>query len=143
MTDTNQPIVIAGHVQGIGRPTKYKPEYCNDVVEWGKLGKSKAWICAELEIVDQTHRNWCDVYPDFLEAMKLAELKSQQWWEDCGQNATDGRPFNSPVWVKNVSSRFKDYREKTENTLQNADGSNIMDPIAAMMLQIDGKTRSV
>jgi hypothetical protein len=28
-------------------------------------------------------------------------------------------------------------------TLQNADGSNLMDPIALMMAQIDGKTRSI
>ena len=130
-----------------GRPTDYLPEYCDRVIEWGRLGKSKAWMCAELDITPQTMDNWCEANPDFLEAITRAVTHSQKWWEDAGQvGMMNGSGFNGNVWSKNVSNRFrKDWTDKTEtkNTLQNADGSNIMDPIAALLDSVVNKTRSV
>ena len=134
MTD----ITVSNH---FGRPTKYKPEFCNLVVEWGRQGKSKAWICAELEIVDQTYRNWCEVHPDFLEAMELSTKKAQQWWEDAGQNGMIGKSIDASIYSRSMAARFpNDWREsvKTENE------TNIKGDGLALLLQaIDGKTRSI
>ena len=125
MSDNPLPVVIAPHVQGMGRPTKYDPIYCDRVVEWGKLGKSKAWICAELDIARTTLDLWITTWPDFSYAMEISLVHSQRWWEDSGQNALDGKPFNSPVWQKNMASRFKDWREKTANEFSGPEGKPI------------------
>ena len=100
-----------------GRPTDYKPEYCESVVKWGKLGKSKAWLCAELMIVDQTMRNWCEQHPAFLEAMELSQKLSQQWWEDTGQNGMLSKSIDSSIYSRSMGARFPaDWREKSEQT---------------------------
>ena len=78
----DQAIVIPNDV---GRPSKYKPEYCQMVINWGKQGKSKAWMCGTLEVTRQTFENWAKEYPEFLDAMDIAMTTSQVWWEDTGQ----------------------------------------------------------
>jgi hypothetical protein len=108
MTD----VIIQSH---FGRPTKYKPEFCNLVVEYGKLGKSKAWICSELEIADNTMRTWCDEYPDFLQAMDVSQKYSQRWWEDAGQNGMLGKTIDASIWSRSMAARFpNDWRESNK-----------------------------
>jgi hypothetical protein len=100
------------------RPTDYKPEYCEKVVEWGQAGKSRAWICAELGVVRQTLKNWEAAHPDFLVAMERAKLAEQQWWEDAGQGGMVMPGFGSSVWSRSMAARFPDdWREKSEQDL--------------------------
>ena len=98
-----------------GRPSKYDPAFCQMVIEWGKQGKSKAWICAELEIVEQTLRNWMEAHPEFLASMEIASRKSQQWWEDKGQSGMESKSIDASIWSRSMAARFpNDWREKTE-----------------------------
>lgn len=91
-----------------GRPSDYDPSYCDDVVEYGKQGKSRAWIAAELGICRQTLANWEAAHPEFLDATTRARLFSQQWWEDAGQSGMTSDKFNATVWAKNMNCRFRD-----------------------------------
>jgi hypothetical protein len=104
--------------QKAGRPTKYLPKYCTQVIAWGKEGKSREWICANLDIVVQTMANWEAQHPEFLEAMELSLLQAQMWWEDAGQNGmTKDGPFNAAIWNRSMSARFpKSWRDKLEVT---------------------------
>lgn len=98
-----------------GRPSTYDPAYCESVLEYGRAGKSRAWIAAELDISRQTLANWEKTHPEFLDAMGRAELLSQQWWEDAGQMGMTAEKFNAPVWSRSMGARFqKDWREKSE-----------------------------
>lgn len=97
-----------------GRPTDYDPAYCDQVIEYGKQGKSRAWIAAKLDVVHQTLKNWEAVHPEFLEAMTRAAQFSQMWWEDAGQVGMVADKFNSSVWSRSMAARFpNDWREKT------------------------------
>lgn len=112
-----------------GRPSKYDPALCDIVIEWGKQGKSKAWICAELEVVDQTLRNWGEAHPEFLEAMEIALKKSQQWWEDKGQTGMVGKSIDGSIWSRSMAARFPhDWREKStvDNTHSGPEGGAIV-----------------
>jgi hypothetical protein len=91
-----------------GRPTDYREEFCENVVEWGRLGKSRAWIAAELGICRQTLANWEEAHPEFLDATTRAKLLSQRWWEDAGQDGMTSDKFNATVWAKNMNCRFRD-----------------------------------
>jgi len=95
-----------------GRPSDYKPEYCDQVIEYGKAGKSRVWIATELDVCRQTLHNWEAAHPEFLDAMTRAALFAQRWWEDAGQAGMEADKFNSAVWAKNMSSRFEDWQEK-------------------------------
>lgn len=95
-----------------GRPTDYKPEYCEQVIEWGKQGKSWTWIAAELGVIRQTLYNWKDEHPEFLDALTRARELSQQWWEDAGQNGMEKAGFSASVWSRSMAARFpEDWRE--------------------------------
>lgn len=97
------------------RPTDYKPEYCEMVIEWGMQGKSRAWICAELGVVRNTLKNWEAAHPDFLIAMERAKLAEQRWWEDAGQAGMVAPGFGATVWSRSMAARFPDeWREKSE-----------------------------
>lgn len=98
-----------------GQPTSYKSEYCEEVIELGKLGKSKIQMCAKFNISRQTIDNWADKNPEFLEALSKAVAHAQSWWENTGQEHMMKPGFNAAVWKKSMEARFRDdYTEKQE-----------------------------
>lgn len=111
-----------------GRPSSYRPEFCDIVVELGKQGKSKTAIACELGVVKQTLYSWMSSHPEFLDAMMRAEQFSQLWWEDRAQKGID-KPtseFNAGLWGKVMSARFPaEYREQKAVELTGANGGPI------------------
>lgn len=97
-----------------GRPTDYHPSYCVDVIDYGKRGKSRAWIAAELGTTRMTLWNWEQRYPEFLYAMQISRELSQQWWEDVGEHGMTNGPFNATVWTRSMSARFPDDWRETK-----------------------------
>lgn len=100
-----------------GRPSLYKPEYCAEVIELGKEGKSPAQMCSHFDISRQTLDNWASDHSDFLEALTRAKAHCQAWWEKAGQEGMflGGGGFNAVVWKKSMEARFReDYTERQE-----------------------------
>lgn len=109
-----------------GRPTDYDPSYCDKVIEWGKLGKSKAWMAAELGVVRNSIDNWADAHPEFLNAFKLAMELSQQWWEDAGQVGMVDNGISAAIWSRSMAARFPaDWREVKGTELTGKDGAPV------------------
>lgn len=99
-----------------GRPSDYKPEFCQQVIEYGKEGMSKMEMCLELNICKQTLYNWCDEYPEFLDSLNKAIDYSQAWWEMKGRKATfDSEGFNATSYIFNMKNRFKEDWSDTSN----------------------------
>ena len=101
----------------VGRPSEYKPEYCELVAELGKKGYSHAQIAAEIGVTRKTLYAWADQNPEFLYQIQLSAEMAQAWWESIGQgqmlSPTPG--FSSGLWAKSMSARFKeDYTERTK-----------------------------
>lgn len=96
----------------------YNRDYCEKVIEFGKQGKSRTWMAAELGVTKKTIANWMDAHQEFAEAIEVAMLLSQKWWEDKGQEGMfkGGNMFNAAIWAKNMSARFNDWRDKQEIT---------------------------
>ena len=63
-----------------GRPTKYKPEYCELMVERGKQGKHMVQIASEIGVHIDTIHEWCDKHPPFSEAKKLSKQHCEAFW---------------------------------------------------------------
>lgn len=97
-----------GEDSKVGRPTDYRTEYADTVLEYGEQGKSRAWIAATLGCSRQTLANWEQANPEFLDAMTRARDLSQKWWEDKGQAGMEADKFNATVWAKNMNCRFRD-----------------------------------
>jgi hypothetical protein len=117
-----------------GRPSDYDPSYCEKVVEWGSLGKSKTWMAAELDVSRETIYAWERQHPDFSDAITRAMLKSQQWWEDKGQDNVEKPGFNQNLYSRSMAARFpKEWRES--KTVEHG----IADSLAEFFHRFDGK----
>jgi hypothetical protein len=97
----------------MARPSEYKQDYCEQVVEYGKQGKSFAWIASELDVNKDTLYEWMKVHPEFSDAMGRSRAYSQRWWEDAGQVGMAGPGFNASIWSRSMAARFPDdWREQ-------------------------------
>lgn len=97
-----------------GRPTLYKPEYCRRVIELGKDGKSQVQIACALEVDPKSLRDWAEAHEEFSLALTRAKAEEQNWWENAGQQGLFADKFNSAVWSKSVSARFREHYTETK-----------------------------
>lgn len=103
-------------VAKIGRPTKYRPEFCERVVALGAEGKSKAQMAAALGVSYDAWNEWEKRHPAFRHAIKVAERLSLAWWEDRGQRGVgEGKDFNAVAFIFQMKNRFRaDYADRLE-----------------------------
>lgn len=109
-----------------GRPTKYKPEFCDVVIEVGEEGETLVGMAEACDVDRATLNNWMEEHPEFFSAVKRGLQKSQAWWERQGRLATFGATpgFNPTSYIFNMKNRFKDdWRDKVESDLTSSDGT--------------------
>lgn len=110
----------------MARPTEYQQEYCEQVVAYGKAGKSLTWMAAELGVSRECIYEWMRVHPEFSDAMTRARLESQRWWEDKGQDGMTMSGFNASIWSRSMAARFPDeWRESTKTEVTGANGGPV------------------
>lgn len=97
-----------------GRPTKYKPEFCELYIEHGKKGgfveafpaflheKTKVIVCQD------TIYEWAKVHPEFSEAKKLGDAYCCKWWQEKAEDAAEGgvKGFPSGPWIFIAKNKF-------------------------------------
>jgi hypothetical protein len=97
----------------VGRPTDYRPEYCNVAMRLGREGKSKAQLAAFIGVTRKTLDNWTESHTEFLHAMELSRDFALAWWEDTGQSGLPAGVLNASLWSRSMAARFPaDYREE-------------------------------
>lgn len=64
-----------------GRPTKYRPEYCEMLNECLAQGLSVASFAAEIDVARSTINLWAEEHPEFMEALSRAKAKAAAAWE--------------------------------------------------------------
>lgn len=100
-----------------GRPSNFREEYCDKVIEYGKLGMSRVEMAANLKCGYDTFLLWQEKNPKFLASVNEAVRLSQAWWESKGRDATFGgvQGFNATSFIFNMKNRFKDdWKDKQE-----------------------------
>ena len=101
----------------VGRPTKYKPDYCIELIKHMQRGFSYDTFPAV--IPDKVHLDtlyeWESKYPEFSEAKKIAFTRNRHFWEELGIKASleQKQNFNAAVWIFNMKNRFG-WKDKTE-----------------------------
>ena len=118
----------------VGRPSLYKPEYCEEVIALGKIGKSVEQIASRLGFSLRTMYEWRDVHEEFSHALTEAKEHEQAWWEDQAdsymvENKESDR-LNATLWSRSMAARFpKKYRESTKTEITGADGAPLLSGI--------------
>lgn len=100
-----------------GRPSKFKPTYCNLLIEHLAEGASIASFAAEIGVSRSTINQWAEDNPEFSEALKIAKAKCSAWWERqlraiAVTGAAPGAATAVIFGLKNMAS--DDWRDKQE-----------------------------
>lgn len=110
----------------VGRPTKYKPEYCERVIELAKEGCGWADYAAEFEVDRVSLYDWAAQHEEFSTALSRAKVLEQQWWERAGRQGMMAEKFNALVWKTSVQARFRDdYTERKATEISGPNGAPV------------------
>jgi transposase len=126
-----------------GRPTIYKQEFCDLLIDHMEKGYSYESFAGLLGVSKQTIYDWEKANPEFLDSKKRATEKSRLFWEKVGiENIVNietmekdesgsftavKKSLNSAAWIFNMKNRFKDdWKDKHETELSGNVGTVIM-----------------
>lgn len=113
-----------------GAPSKYRPEYCQRMIDYFSVGVFKArgygkekeynyfpsfqaFSAKELKVTHQTLLNWCNDFPEFFEAYELCKQLQEQLLVEAGLTRAYDSGFAKFI-LNSVSNTFK---EKIEHSL--------------------------
>jgi len=89
------------------------------MIEMGLEGASQKMIWSALGISKSTAENWRKKHPDFAEALDLALVHSQAYWERIMLANVDNKNFNTRMVEVAVRGQFQsDYRETKDTKVE-------------------------
>ena len=95
----------------VGRPSPYRPEYCERVIELGKEGKLLVEIACALEVTRKTLAYWADEFQEFSAALARAREEAQMWWIGQGRSGLvlpKSVTFAQSVWMRVMACGWPD-----------------------------------
>ncbi len=92
-----------------GRPTEYKSEYCEKLIEHMSQGFSFETFGAIVNCHKDTLYQWLKKHEDFADAKKQGVTVCQLFWERIGNNSAQGliENFSAASYIFNMKNRFK------------------------------------
>ena len=90
------------------QPTKYDPAMCQRMIDLGKEGASQKMMWADLDISKSTAEAYKKKYPEFAEALDLALVHSQAYWERLMLANAENKNFNTRMVEIAVRGQFQD-----------------------------------
>src|SRR3546814_19316421 len=74
-----------------GRPSKYQPAYCVEVISCLAEGHSVTAFAGRIGVARSSVFKWADEHPEFSDALKIGQAKATEFWEKILQDvATNG-----------------------------------------------------
>lgn len=114
----------------VGRPTKYRKEFCQKLIDHMKQGYSFETFGAYVPgyASKETLYAWIRANRSFLDAKKAGESLSRAWWEKMAAAGMAGKiaGFNSTVWVFSMKNRFG-WRDRVQSVDADEDGFEFVD----------------
>lgn len=107
-----------------GRPTKYRPEYCDAVIEYMRDGASLTSFAAQIGVARSSLNEWCEHHPDFSDAVKIGKAQCAAWWERLGRAGAQGADVNPTLVIfglKNMAEN--DWKDRKAIDHTSSDGS--------------------
>lgn len=110
----------------VGRPTKYDPIYCEQLIEHMSQGLSIITFAAEIGVCEDTLYEWMKKHQNFSVSKKIGEALSHRWWMQVGMTGMLGKikNFNPAIWIFTMKNRFK-WKDKEEITIDGNIDSDI------------------
>lgn len=106
----------------VGRPSKYREAYCNEVIETMATGLSLTAFAGEIGVSRDTVNEWQRVHPEFSDAVKVAKAKRTLALERGMLTAESGPAVTARIFaLKNADP--EEWRDRKEIDHSSTDGS--------------------
>lgn len=101
-----------------GQPTKYRHEYCEQLIKHMSEGLSFESFAGTIGTHRDTLYEWCKVHEKFSDAKKQGRDISLLWWEKIGRAAVAGKVagFSAAAWIFSMKNKHM-WVDKTESII--------------------------
>lgn len=110
----------------VGRPTKYKPEYCEMVIEFADKGKSINQFSSFIQVNRSSIYEWAKKHEEFSNALTYAKELCESFWETEIQKMMYSKEVNAPLVKLYMANRFgwsdKSQVENSHKVVDSGDG---------------------
>ena len=108
----------------IGRPSKYKPAYCAEVVDFLAQGYSVSAFAGEIGVAASTVKLWAKDIPEFSDAVKKGQAKAIAFWERATIKLAMSGEGNATACIFGLKNRASDeWADMTKTDHTSSDGS--------------------
>jgi hypothetical protein len=90
-----------------GRPTLYRREMCDRLVEAMANGLTAEAAAARIGISARSLFNWQKQHPEFLQAIQEGRQRSQLWWEERALAMASGEAGNTQIVMLGLRNRSR------------------------------------
>lgn len=109
-----------------GRPSKYSPAYCNEVVEFLAQGHSVTAFAGEIGVARSTVFKWAEEHQEFSDALKVGQAKATKFWEGVLAKVASEGGGNATAAIFGLKNRASDdWSDKVINEHTGKDGGAI------------------
>ena len=96
----------------------FKPEMCDELIEMGKTGASQKMMFSAIGITKGVAEDWKKKHPDFADALELAVVHSQAYWERELLANVNNKGYNSRLAEIALRGQFpSDYKETRDQKI--------------------------
>lgn len=96
----------------------FKPEMCDELIEMGKTGASQKMMFSAIGITKRVAEDWKKKHPDFADALELAVVHSQAYWERELLANVNNKGYNSRLAEIALRGQFpSDYKETRDQKI--------------------------
>ncbi|MEY2703414.1 MAG: Salicola phage CGphi29 [Bacteroidota bacterium] len=107
-----------------GRPTKYRPEYCQKLIEHMKKGFSFKTFAAEVDVTESTLAQWVLENQDFSNAKELGRVYEKAIWDKIVMQCAATGKGNATAIIWATKNKFpNEYKERNETPQININNS--------------------
>lgn len=97
----------------------FKPEMCDQLIEMGMTGASQKMMFSAIGVSKGVAEEWKKKHPDFADALDMAIVHSQAYWERELLANVGNKAFNSRIAEIALRGQFPaDYKETRENKVE-------------------------
>lgn len=108
----------------MARPTKYKPEFCDQAYDFMREGYSTKAFAGHIGVSLSTVYKWMDEHEEFSEAIKAAQAAGAWWWERTLRQVASTGDGNASAAIFGVKNRSQEeWKDKQELDHTSTDGS--------------------
>ena len=98
----------------IGRPSKYRKEYCQQIIDSGRRGETLVHFACDIMVTKDTLLEWASKHEDFSVALKIAKQLNEAYWLNLANSRGAGLHQGSDTIIKFMLSSAHGYREASD-----------------------------